>query len=1057
MRASLIYKFINLILFQMKKLFSIFAAALFAITMSAKVVTLDPSTQTAVDGGQEGVAVSLSIDGIDVAYTGGLGVPESGPADFRVFGGKTITLTAEDKIQKIVIAGKANKANFTASVDHGEVTTGASYSSVTTKATLDDPLIVVENIDSKSVTLTAGKQLRAYLIQVTLEDSEPEVLEDGFYVIVNDGELSAANMFVENPEVKGEYMLNITLHEGDKLRGVMLSGGLEIPVPDATTVYDITAEYAGDCIIYLRPAGNPAWEWNYVYIQKVYADGFYLVGDFTDWQVDPDYMFVPNNAATGEEYMLRMLFMEGNDGYVKVIKAQNNELTWIPDGDNLYIEERGDLTIYFREQGNTEWPLFYIYVEVAPEFITPSQAQQLAFSGNTDEYKIQGYVTSFVETWKSEYGNISFWMADEPGGEEVFEAFRLVCAEDEVPAVGDYVWVQASLKTYTNKDNVTIAETDNKKEQSFGIISHIEPVIPVEDGFYIAGNFNDWDLNFKPSGKMDLNLGRPEVAEYMQRMYFVSPDEFQYELKVVEFKDGEAVAWYPDGDVNMTPDNYGDVTVYFRPSGNMDWEQNYIHMEPAPEHYYLVGNFTDWEVDEDYELVLNDGADVEEWMLRMFMTDETEFKVVGVLGDQVIWFPEGEENNLRPDNTGDVDIYFRPYGNLDWPNIFAYVAEHADVLTCAQVEDLAQNIAEPTADNNKTTNGDIVTVRGYVTFAYDPKDNAPVRKAQLQSVWLSDDPSATSGTVQVYLASIESVLQKGDFVEATGTLCRFWKGEGNIIIEITDGSMKKIGGGGGETIDIIATGCQISDGLNETPAWWQILHYGEDYQVYICFNSDVIDGTYGVADLDLDYTGIYDVVADKEIAIVDADLTATAISETASIHVVGSLIGDDGNTYNVDLTFTTPVPATIVSLTIDDAVLEDYTAEDGYIFISGEKEQDGVQYGLYLLLYTDAVEGSYTLDDMDWDYSGLLVDGAPAALYSGEFDVHANTDVSYIVTVGIVTYDNIAYQITLNVSNPITGIENTELINKVIKAIRNGQLIINMNGQEFNANGTRIK
>lgn len=161
----------------MKKVFTFVAAALCAVAMSAKVVVLDPSTQTPIstEDTQNGEAISLTIDGIGIAYNGTLNAAtETAPADFRVFGNKTLTLSASSNISKVRIAGKANKASFTASVDKGNITKGSSYEVVTTKESLEDPLIVVENINATSVTLSITKQLRAYMIEVTLGEGEGE-------------------------------------------------------------------------------------------------------------------------------------------------------------------------------------------------------------------------------------------------------------------------------------------------------------------------------------------------------------------------------------------------------------------------------------------------------------------------------------------------------------------------------------------------------------------------------------------------------------------------------------------------------------------------------------------------------------------------------------------------------------------------------------------------------------------------------------------------------------------------------------------------------------------
>lgn len=146
--------------------------------------TLTPQTEeTASTEGDYKVV----IDGIQLEWHGAYVA-----SDFRVFAGKDLTITAGAKIAKVEIAGKANKANSEFTVDHGTITTGASYEAVTEKATLDDPLIVVEEIGSTSVKLTCTKQLRAYTIRVTLEGAQgiEETLAEGKAVkLVRDGQV----------------------------------------------------------------------------------------------------------------------------------------------------------------------------------------------------------------------------------------------------------------------------------------------------------------------------------------------------------------------------------------------------------------------------------------------------------------------------------------------------------------------------------------------------------------------------------------------------------------------------------------------------------------------------------------------------------------------------------------------------------------------------------------------------------------------------------------------------------------------------------------------------
>jgi len=112
------------------------------------------------------------------------------------------------------------------------------------------------------------------------------------------------------------------------------------------------------------------------------------------------------------------------------------------------------------------------------------------------------------------------------------------------------------------------------------------------------------------------------------------------------------------------------------------------------------------------------------------------------------------------------------------------------VLTCAGAVEAAAAIADPTADN-KTVKGDVVKVRGFVTFAYDAKDGK-------QSAWLGDTKGG-EGLIQAYNAAITDAVNKGDYVEVEGSLAKFYKAADNTVLELLDGSMSIIVGGGGVT------------------------------------------------------------------------------------------------------------------------------------------------------------------------------------------------------------------------------------------------------------------
>lgn len=262
----------------MKKLFSILAAVLFAGSMMA--VTLDPGTQTAVTptNTNAGDPISLTINGIQIDYTGALGAANPTatppvPADFRVFAGKTLTLTATSNISKVVIAGKANKKDFTATVDKGTVTTGASYAEITEKAELTDPLIVVENINATSVTLTVGKQLRAYMIEVTLGEGE-EPVEPGDEPVV---EPAALITFGDTAVAKGTWSNGAVIADKDSLVKLTLVD------PEAKIAIDLNEANFGTTEEYvtlksrLKTGGKSSSSKNYINVEVAKNGKLYIM------------------------------------------------------------------------------------------------------------------------------------------------------------------------------------------------------------------------------------------------------------------------------------------------------------------------------------------------------------------------------------------------------------------------------------------------------------------------------------------------------------------------------------------------------------------------------------------------------------------------------------------------------------------------------------------------------------------------------------------------------------------------------------------------------------
>ena len=440
----------------MKKFFSIFAALLFAGSMMA--VTLDPGTQTAITptNTTAGDPISLTINGIQIDYTGALGAANPTatppvPADFRVFAGKTLTLTATSNISKVVIAGKANKKDFTATVDKGTVTTGASYAAITEKAELTDPLIVVENINATSVTLTVGKQLRAYMIEVTLgEGGEPVEPGDEPTVLqaVKDSTTWDFSKITANTE-------NALYNK----EGIQLTDE-STPSKNDEVIY---ADYSADFMTIGEDFNKAAIAFKGEYpIRK----NQYCQAGTLHFKADVAGTIVVKFSDTGSSASATAVkrYLVVNDEQTEYWTSRENNGETPYDAQLNVVSGKiavpaGDVTITGSSAIVVHYVTFVPAQAVEPvlaDTLTCAQAAELAAAGKTDEVIVKGYVTEIAYEWAS--GSMSFWMADTKDGGKVFEAYKCAIAKaEDAVIVGDLVAAKGSLTYYAKTSTPELA------------------------------------------------------------------------------------------------------------------------------------------------------------------------------------------------------------------------------------------------------------------------------------------------------------------------------------------------------------------------------------------------------------------------------------------------------------------------------------------------------------------------------------------------------------------------------------------------------------------------
>ena len=425
----------------MKKFLSLFAAVLFAGSMMAETVTINAADITGIeDGATTGLAVT--IQGISLSWSGAYYNNEQS-TDVRVYANGTLTLSAANNISKVEIVGYAKK-ELAVTVNKGSVTTGASYSSETTKEDWNDPLIVVENINAKSVTLTCSKQMRAYSIRVTTDGEGGEGGETGEGG--EGGEEEGTYAYDENTD----FEVNFATYTVDD-EYLAEYGSIYVEAKDNNNNYiilDITLPENAESLV----AGtyNVVVVENDEYPYQSVTAGFYY-DDEDDGGIYPSYAAV----TSGEDLEKIWYIVSGT-----VIVDENLAIT-VNAKNSLGKSVKAVLAAKGEGGEGGEGG------EEIGDVITCAKAAELALAGNTSEVTIEGYVTGIVEEWSS-YKNVSFWMADEKDGGQVFQAFRVNCeTAADAPAVGDKVRVTGKLTKYT-KNNVTIAETE--KGGSFEII-----------------------------------------------------------------------------------------------------------------------------------------------------------------------------------------------------------------------------------------------------------------------------------------------------------------------------------------------------------------------------------------------------------------------------------------------------------------------------------------------------------------------------------------------------------------------------------------------------------
>ena len=218
---------------------------------------------------------------------------------------------------------------------------------------------------------------------------------------------------------------------------------------------------------------------------------------------------------------------------------------------------------------------------------------------------------------------------------------------------------------------------------------------------YWVGDANSLAANTITATMTGLEPGEYNVSAWV-RVRIKNDVEAPATGVTLQVNDGETVTIEGTqvGDSRLYLDEYtatgivgedGELKIVFAVAEgtNVSWLsfKNVKFQKQVPVPYYIVGNMTDWAVDESYRMTRNEAAEGEEYMFTMDLTTTSQFKVVKVDGENQTWYPDGTGNSYGENGEITADesytIYFRPNadGGDDWfYNVIYAVKRTTDIV-----------------------------------------------------------------------------------------------------------------------------------------------------------------------------------------------------------------------------------------------------------------------------------------------------------------------------------------------------------------------------------------
>ena len=137
--------------------------------------------------------------------------------------------------------------------------------------------------------------------------------------------------------------------------------------------------------------------------------------------------------------------------------------------------------------------------------------------------------------------------------------------------------------------------------------------------------------------------------------------------------------------------------------------------QPSNDGIYLLGSLNAWKCEAAYKFHANEGVDGE-FVLSTTLTAGDSIKVVELVGENLTWYPEGDNYVVDEAHAGQVEIYFQKTYKQDWADFggfFFIVANQGQGVDNILGEMKAQKFIE-NGQLYILVNGKVYTVTGIV-------------------------------------------------------------------------------------------------------------------------------------------------------------------------------------------------------------------------------------------------------------------------------------------------------------------------------------------------------